>query len=69
MRISYQNGSLYLSLTDDEVDRIYEKKHSSVHIDISNLKVLHEDVSNAVLQYWKDKGIDDKQQETNNRPR
>ena len=48
MRISYQEGKLYLSLRDEEVEYIYNNKHSVVEIDIKHLKVLHEDISNAV---------------------
>ena len=69
MRISYQSGSLYMSFTDDEVDQIASNKHSAIKVDISKLKVLHEDVSNAVLQYWRDKGINGEQQKTKNRTR
>lgn len=55
MRISYQEGKLYLSLRDEEVEYIYNNKHSVVEIDIKHLKVLHEDISNAVSQYLRGK--------------
>ena len=64
MRITYQEGKLYISLTDDEVDYFNKNKHSTVEMPIGKLKVLHEDVSNAVTQYWRDVGIDEELQET-----
>ena len=67
MRISYENGSLYMSFTDEEVDQIASNKHTAIKVDIRKLKVLHEDVSNAVLQYWRDKGIDDELQKAKRR--
>lgn len=67
MRIIYQEGKLYISLTDDEVDNISKNKHSTVEIPIGKLKVLHEDVSNAVTQYWREVGIYEELQETRRR--
>ena len=52
MRISYDNGKLHLSLTNDEVDYIYENKGSCVPMDISWLKVLHADISKCVMAHW-----------------
>lgn len=52
MRIMYQNGEVFLSLTRDEVDHIYENKGKPVPIGVRTLKVLHEDVSKAVLNHW-----------------
>lgn len=52
MRVAYQEGKLILSLTKDEVDHVYENKGASVEIPIGNLKMLHEDISKAVLQHW-----------------
>ena len=51
MRIMYQNGEIFLSLTRDEVDHIYENKGKPVALGIRTLKVLHEDVSKAVLHH------------------
>ena len=48
----YQNGEVFLSLTRDEVDHIYENKGKPVALGIRTLKVLHEDVSKAVLHHW-----------------
>ena len=52
MRIMYQNGELLLSLTRDEVDHVSKNKGTPVKMDIKMLKVLHEDISKAVLNHW-----------------
>ena len=52
MRIMYQNGELLLSLTRDEVDHVNKNKGTPVKMDIKMLKVLHEDISKAVLNHW-----------------
>ena len=52
MRITYQNGELLLSLTRDEVDYVSKNKGTPVKMDIKMLKVLHEDISKAVLNHW-----------------
>ena len=52
MRIMYQSGELLLSLTRDEVDHVSKNKGTPVKMDIKMLKVLHEDISKAVLNHW-----------------
>jgi hypothetical protein len=52
MRICYQGGKLYLSLTRNEVKEANENVGMPLQLDIGNLKVLHEDISQAVLQHW-----------------
>ena len=52
MRISYDNGKLNLSLTNEEVDHISDNKGRSIPMDISWLKVLHEDISKCVMAHW-----------------
>ncbi len=54
MRIVYLNNKLYISLTKDEIYNVNKSIGSPTEIDIGNLRVLHEDVNLAVLQYWKD---------------
>jgi len=54
MRVVYQDKKLYISFTDEEVDKIYNNKHSPIEVSIGYLKVLHQDVSQAVLQHWED---------------
>jgi len=46
-----------LSLTKEEVDHVYENKGRPVKMDIGQLKVLHEDVSKAVLSHWSNVGV------------
>ena len=52
MRITYINGELNLSMTRDEAEHVYKNKGRSVKMDISWLKVLHEDISKCVLAHW-----------------
>ena len=52
MRISYQDGKLYLSLTRSEVEQVSDNIGSPIEMPIGQLKVLHEDISKAVLQHW-----------------
>ena len=52
MRISYNNGELNLSMTNDEIEHVYKNKGKSVPMDISWLKVLHEDISKCGLAHW-----------------
>jgi hypothetical protein len=52
MRVVYQDKKLYISFTDEEVDKIHNNKHSPIEVSIGYLKVLHQDVSQAVLQHW-----------------
>jgi hypothetical protein len=52
MRITYNNGELNLSLTNEEVDHITDNKGRNIPMDISWLKVLHEDISKCVMAHW-----------------
>ena len=52
MRIVYQDGKILLSLTRDEVRQAQENLGRPIELPIGQLKMLHEDVSEAVLQYW-----------------
>jgi hypothetical protein len=52
MRIVYQDGKILLSLTRDEVKQAQENLGRPIELPIGQLKMLHEDVSEAVLQYW-----------------
>ena len=53
-RISYQNGKLYLSLTRSECQEAYDNIGRPLELDIGNIKVLHEDISKIVAEYWSD---------------
>tara|TARA_R100000353_G_scaffold39416_2_gene31299 strand:- start:100 stop:309 length:210 start_codon:yes stop_codon:yes gene_type:complete len=54
MRIIYMDKKLYVSLSDEEIDNFYKNKHKTVEIDIGYLKVLHEDVTQAMQQAWRE---------------
>jgi len=54
VRIIYQDKKLYVSLKDDEVDNFHKNKHQIVEIDIGCLKVLHEDITQAMQQAWRE---------------
>ena len=53
-RLTYQNGKLYLSLTRSECQEAYDNIGRPVELDIGNIKVLHEDISKIVAEYWSD---------------
>ena len=52
MRVMYQSGEVYLSMTKEEVDHLYKNKGNPVPIGVRILKILHEDVSNCVRAHW-----------------
>ena len=80
-RLTYQNGKLYLSLTRSECQEAYDNIGRPVELDIGNIKVLHEDISKIVAEYWSDVEVkeqlsylrkgekDAKTQKTNRAPR
>jgi hypothetical protein len=51
MRITYQDGKLFLSLTRSEVKQVHDDVGRPIELDIGNLSILHEDVSKCVTQY------------------
>ena len=51
MRVTYQDGKLYLSLTRSEVKKVHDDVGKPIELDIGNLSILHEDVSKCVVQY------------------
>lgn len=53
-RLTYTNGKLYLSLTRSECEEAYKNIGRPIELDIGNIKVLHEDISKIVAQYWSD---------------
>ena len=52
MRITYDNGELNLSMTHEEAEHVFKNKGTAVKMDISWLKVLHEDISKCVMSHW-----------------
>ena len=55
MRIMYQNGKLYLSLTKSEVKDVQDNLGKPCEIDIGNIKVIHEDISQIVKERLEEK--------------
>tara|TARA_B100001939_G_scaffold54933_1_gene44096 strand:- start:271 stop:465 length:195 start_codon:yes stop_codon:yes gene_type:complete len=53
-RVVYENGKLFLSLTRAEVEEAYQNIGRPLEIDIGNLKVLHEDITQAMQQAWRE---------------
>ena len=51
MRVTYQDGKIYLSLTRSEVKQVHENEGRPVELDIGHLSMLQEDVSKCVVQY------------------
>ena len=51
MRVTYQDGKIYLSLTRSEVKQVHDDVGRPIELDIGNLSILHEDVSKCVVQY------------------
>ena len=70
MRVTYQDGKLFLSLTRSEVEKVQEDLGKPIELDIGNLSILQEDISKCVVQYlryiqmkkelseWKEEGND-----------
>jgi hypothetical protein len=54
LRISYKNGKLFLNLTKEEVKEVSKNKDKPIELDIGNIRTLNEDISNIVIEYWKD---------------
>ena len=50
MRVTYQDGKLYLSLTRSEVKQVHDDVGRPIELDIGNLSILHEDVYKCVVQ-------------------
>ena len=51
MRVTYQDGKIYLSLTRSEVKQVHENEGRPVELDIGHLSMIQEDVSKCVVQY------------------
>jgi hypothetical protein len=70
MRVTYQDGKLFLSLTRSEVEQVQKDLGKPIELDIGNLSILQEDISKCVVQYlryiqmkkelseWKEEGND-----------
>jgi len=54
MRITYENGKLFISLRRDEAENAYHNIGKPSEIDIGNIVVLHEDIANIVKERLKE---------------
>jgi len=54
MRLMYINGKLFISCRKDEADDIRKNKGKPCEIDVGNIKVLHEDISQIVKERLKE---------------
>jgi len=52
MRILYQDGRLYVSLTRDEIKQASDSIGMPLELPIGQLKIFQEDINKAVLQHW-----------------
>lgn len=52
MRIIYQEGKLYVSLTKDEIKQASDSIGMPLELPIGQLKIFQEDINKAVLQHW-----------------
>ena len=52
MRIVYQDGRLYVSLTRDEIKQASDSIGMPLELPIGQLKIFQEDINKAVLQHW-----------------
>ena len=59
MRVVFQDGIIYASYTDKEVDNIADHKHALVEMTPQELRILHDDVTNVVTDYWRQVHIDE----------
>ena len=59
MRVVFQDGIIYASYTDKEVENIAEHKHALIEMTPQELRILHDDVTNVVTDYWRQVYIDE----------
>lgn len=50
MRITYKNRKIYLSLMNEEFEKL--EKGKPLELNASWLKVIQEDISKCVLEHW-----------------
>ena len=59
MRVVFQNDKIYVSYTDAEIDKIAKNKHALIEMTPQELRILHDDVTNVVTDYWRQVQIDE----------
>ena len=53
MRVVFQNDKIYMSYTDIETEKIAKNNHAMIEMTPQELRMLHDDVTNAVTDYWR----------------
>ena len=59
MRVVFQNDKIYVSYTDAETDKIAKNKHALIEMTPQELRILHDEVTNVVTDYWRQAQIDE----------
>ena len=59
MRVVFQDGIIYASYTDKEVEILSHEEHAMIEITPQELRLLHDDVTNVVTDYWRQVSIDE----------
>ena len=52
MRIVYQDGRLYVSLTKDEIQQAQDSIGMPLELPIGQLKIFQEDIHKAAMAHW-----------------
>ena len=60
MRVVFDGKKIYVSYTKIEADKILSnKEHAMIEISPPELRLLHDDVTNVVTDYWRQVSIDE----------
>ena len=60
MRVVFDGKKIYVSYTKRETDKIISnKEHAMIEISPQELRLLHDDVTNVVTDYWRQVSIDE----------
>ena len=60
MRVVFDGKKIYVSYTKRETDKIISnEEHAMIEISPQELRLLHDDVTNVVTDYWRQVSIDE----------
>ena len=60
MRVVFDGKKIYVSYTKRETDKIISnEEHAMIEITPQELRLLHDDVTNVVTDYWRQVSIDE----------
>tara|TARA_R100000908_G_scaffold61349_1_gene39307 strand:- start:165 stop:374 length:210 start_codon:yes stop_codon:yes gene_type:complete len=60
MRVVFDGKKIYVSYTKKETDKILSNEaHAMIEITPQELRLLHDDVTNVVTDYWRQVSIDE----------